>query len=173
MKKNEKRKNKIFWPLLIAIIVTILFFYFSMLFVEDYRSCINYIFIGLIYIYVYINLYNIFNGKYVLLFEKYVNLLKKIKIIDSNSTINIDLVDRDNIYKKRLIIVYILLIVLVISLLLFIWQIISRIDFLSVTCITCLVIFILSIVFSIVILRRVINFKSKSKKRIKKNKKKD
>lgn len=166
MKKKKENKNRIFLPFLISIVVTILFFYFSMLFVEDYRDAINYVFIGLIYTYIYVNLYNLFNNRYIFFLEKYVDILKKMKIVNKKYEINNSLVKKDKSYDYKLMFVYMLTIICIISLLLFIWQMILEIEFIYFTSITCFAMFILTFISSILILIITINNgKRKNKKK--------
>jgi len=48
--ENKKDKKKLFLPMLISVVITILICLFSKLFVEDFREVVNYIFLVLIYI---------------------------------------------------------------------------------------------------------------------------
>ena len=170
MLMEEKKDNKLFLPFLISVVITILLFYFSMLFVEDYRETINYIFIGLIYIYMYLNLYKLFNNLYISFLDKYTNVLKKIKIIknDNKENINNNLLKKDKKYRLKLKSVYSLIMIFVISLLLFIWQMIVKVSFLDITSIICLLVAVLSLILSVFILKLTIDMKVKKKKITKK-----
>jgi len=55
-------KKKLFLPMITSVIITILIYLFSLLFISNFDKIINYIFISLIYVYLYINCYLIFNN---------------------------------------------------------------------------------------------------------------
>ena len=168
MSKNNKKnevKYKVFLPVLISVVVTILLFYFSLIFIEDYREFINYIFVGLIYVYIYVNLYKLFNGRYIIFLERYTNVFKKIKIIKKEEQINDKLIQKDKKYRMKLENVYILFMFCVVSLILFVWQMISEIYILEFTSIICLVVFLITFIASLILLKVTI----RSKKLIKKD----
>jgi len=162
--QKQEEKHKIFLPVLISVVVTILLFYFSLIFIEDYREFINYIFIGLIYVYIYVNLYKLFNGRYIVFLERYINLFKKIKIIKKEEQINDKLMKKDKKYRMKLKFVYILFMICFVSLLLFIWQMISEIYILEITSIICLVVLFISFVVALILLKVTVRSKRKNKK---------
>ena len=164
MKKNNN--TKLFLPLLISVVVTILFFYFSMLFVEDYREIINYIFIGIIYTYIYVNLYKLFNNLYINSIKKYINILKKIKLIKSSVDTNDNLIKKNKDNEYRLIVIYMFIIFIVVSILLLVWQMILGIKVSDITSIICLIVFFISLISSIIIIDNscVIKEKNQNKK---------
>jgi len=161
--QKQEEKHKIFLPVLISVVVTILLFYFSLIFIEDYREFINYIFIGLIYVYIYVNLYKLFNGRYIVFLERYINLFKKIKIIKKEEQINDKLMKKDKKYRMKLKFVYILFMICFVSLLLFIWQMISEIYILEITSIICLVVLFISFVVALILLKVTVRSKRKNK----------
>jgi len=151
----EKKKN-LFKPMITSVILTILIYFFSLLFIEFFDTLINYIIIGIIYIYLYINLYKIFNNNYFSCIENYFNILSKLKLV------NVKL-KNNNKLKGKYICIYMLLNFSFIPLLLVIWQMVLGIKFISVTNLVCVITFILMLIISIILLREINNKKKKSK----------
>ena len=157
MKKKEVKK-KLFLPMITAVIVTILVYLFSLLFLDNFNTTINYIFLGLIYVYSYISLYCLFNDMYIGAIEKNFKLLNKVHLL------KFDKIKKNNKFKNKLVLVYLLLKLSFISFILFVWQMILKVDFASVTSIISIVLIILSLVCSILLSRFVVSDKKKSKK---------
>ena len=157
MKKKEVKK-KLFLPMITAVIVTILVYLFSLLFLDNFNTTINYIFLGLIYVYSYISLYCLFNDMYIGAIEKNFKLLNKVHLL------KFDKIKKNNKFKNKLVLVYLLLKLSFISFILFVWQMILKVDFASVTSIISIVLIILSLVCSILLSRFVVSDKNKIKK---------
>ena len=157
MKKKEVKKT-LFLPMITAVIVTILVYLFSLLFLDNFNTTINYIFLGLIYVYSYISLYCLFNDMYIGAIEKNFKLLNKVHLL------KFDKIKKNNKFKNKLVLVYLLLKLSFISFILFVWQMILKVDFASVTSIISIVLIILSLVCSILLSRFVVSDKKKSKK---------
>jgi len=157
--ENKKDKKKLFLPMLISVVITILICLFSKLFVEDFREVVNYIFLVLIYVYLYVSFYFLFNNFYIVVLRRYFKLLYKMHFIKVACNLNKIKV---NDYKK-LIYLYIFMIFGVVSFLLFIWQLILRISFTFVTSIVCLGLFLVLFSLSIIMSKNVIDKKNSKK----------
>ena len=154
--EKEKSKKKLFLPMIISVVITILLHLFSKLFVQDFREIVNYIFIGFIYLYLYLSLYFLFNMFYIGALKKYFKILNKLHLINISG----DIAKVEN--KKMLIYLYMFITFCVVSFILLIWQLILGVKFINITNIICLVIFLVLFILSIIMLKNI--FKKKSKK---------
>lgn len=162
MKNNKDSEKKLFLPMIISVIITILIFLFSELFVPDYREIVNYIFLGLVYVCLYISLYFLFNNFYRGVLKKYFNILNKLSLINISGDINKVMVK----IKNKSIYLYLIVTFCVVSFILFIWQLILDIEFVCVTNIICLATFLILLFLSIIMSMNIFK-KKKAKKRIK------
>lgn len=144
--KKEKSIIKLFLPMIVSVVITILICLFSRLFVQDFRVVINYIFIGLIYIYLYISMYLLFNDYYYSILMIYFKILHRIHLI--NILIDLNKVERKK--KRKLLYTYLSVTFSIVAFILFIWQLILGVQFISVTSIICLVIFLILFFLSII-----------------------
>lgn len=162
MKNNKDSEKKLFLPMIISVIITILIFLFSELFVPDYREIVNYIFLGLVYVYLYISLYFLFNNFYCGVLKKYFNILNKLSLINISGDINKVMVKN----KNKSIYLYLIVTFCVVSFILFIWQLILGVQFISITNIICLATFLILLFLSIIMSKNIFK-KKKAKKGVK------
>lgn len=157
--KKDKSIIKLFLPMFVSVVITILICLFSKLFVQDFRMGINYIFIGLIYIYLYISMYLSFNDSYYSILKIYFKILHRIHLIN----ILIDLSKAGFKNKRKLLYVYLIVTFSIVAFILFIWQLILEVQFISVTSIICLVIFLILFILSIIMSNNMFGKKNRKK----------